>query len=251
MDLESLFQKYVLNGGVLMFVLVPCSLLMLGAILQGAIVLRRGRVIPRWILRLAVDVRDEPTRVQFLKKIRASGTPLARILWAVLRDVPEGGRPPAREALQGRLEEAIIGVSDKMYDMVGLLSTIYTIGPLLGLVGTILGLMDTFHAYGASDHPSIKMLSEGVQKALVTTFWGLSMAIPAFVAGQWMQKKIRGYERDTFPDLALRVVESVYADVAPAAAPEPEAAAEPAGHARGTLLAPLAAQPMIEADSQA
>lgn len=59
------------------------------------------------------------------------------------------------------------------------------------------------------------------------------------------RRLIRGYERDTFPDLTLRVVEAVYADVPPAAAPE-EAASDETAAPR----APRSAQPMIEAESQ-
>jgi biopolymer transport protein ExbB len=208
-DFDTLFQKYVVNGGLMMWILVPCSLLMLGTILQGVISLRRGRVLPRWIQRSAAAAKDAVARRQFVEKLSKSGSPLARILWLTLRE-PGIQAAPERKVLEERLEDAIVTVSDKMYDTVGLLSTIYTVGPLLGLVGTILGLMDTFHSYSGTANPSVKMLSEGVQTALITTFWGLSMAIPAFVAGQWMQKKIRGYERDDFPLAAQKAIDAMY-----------------------------------------
>lgn len=231
--MESLFQKYVVNGGILMWVLVPCSLLMVGAVLQGIITLRRGRVLPRWVARLAGEARDEAARLAYFKKLRASGSPLARVVWLTLKETMSAGKTPEKAALESELEEAIIIVSDKMYDLVGLLSTIYTIGPLLGLVGTIHGLMEVFHQYGAMEHPSVQMLSVGVQKALVTTFWGLSMSIPAFVAGQWMQKKIRAYERDLFPEQAWRAINALLA-------------APPAAKAEGETQPPAPAEPVIE-----
>lgn len=224
----QLLQKYVLNGGVLMFVLVPCSVLMLASILQGMIRLRRGWMIPRWIFRKAGQVKDAESRREFLLLLRGHGSPLARVLWLTLKDFTDTGRRPARALVQGRLDDAIIQVSDRLYESVGLLSTIYTVGPLLGLVGTILGLMDTFHSYSALLQPSVQALSEGVQKALVTTFWGLSMAIPAFVAGQWMQSKIRAYERDKFPESVWHVIEMLYG---PAPADLDDGAEEPAGGA--------------------
>lgn len=245
-DVQSLFTKYVENGGILMWVLIPCSLIMLGTIFQGVITLRRGRVLPRWILRGAAQAQGEAGRGVFLKKVGVHGSPLARILWLTLKEEGGEGRPAGRPALQARLEEAIITVSDKMYDLVGVLSTIYTVGPLLGLIGTILGLMDTFHTYGADANPSIKILSEGVQKALVTTFWGLSMAIPAFVAGQWMQKKIRGYERDLFPEAAWQVIDALDAAKPAPGEPAPEDAGEDT-----VLRALIKSRPALELESKA
>jgi biopolymer transport protein ExbB len=255
MDMESLFQKYVVNGGVLMWVLVPCSLLMVGAVLQGMIVLRRGRVLPRWVGRLAAEARDENARRQFFKKLRLSESPLARIVWLTLKETVGGGRLPERAELQTKLEDSIVMVSDKMYDMVGVLSTIYTIGPLLGLIGTNHGLMEVFHSYGAMEHPSVQMLSVGVQKALVTTFCGLSMAIPAFVAGQWMQKRIWVYERDLFPEQAWKVIDTLFAVVQPQLEESNEApkAGTPVTDTPGqsTLVALIAPKPVMKAESEA
>jgi biopolymer transport protein ExbB len=229
--MQTLFEKYVQNGGILMFVLVPCSMLMLASILQGMIVLRRGRVLPRRILRQAQQLRDPDARRQFLFALRDQHSPLARVIWLTMKDFTERRQRPDRELLRARLDDAIILIGDKMSETVGVLSTIYTVGPLLGLIGTILGLMDTFHSYGALAQPSVQMLSVGVQKALVTTFWGLSMAIPAFVAGQWMQTRIRAYERDGLPESAWRIIDLLDGpfDQEPAALAEESAAARPAG----------------------
>ena len=227
---SDLLQKYVLNGGVLMFVLIPCSLIMVAGVVQGMIALRRGWVMPRWILRQARQVSGPSARREFLSLLGRRGHPLARVIWLTLKDLDFPARRPARERVQAKLDDAIILVCDRMYDRLNLLSTIYTVGPLLGLVGTILGLMDTFHQYGQLDQPSVAMLAVGVQKALVTTLWGLSMAVPAFMAGQWFQGRIRGYERDLFPHLFWQVLDALYgpaaeageaAEDAPAAAPAP------------------------------
>ena len=203
---SDLLQKYVLNGGVLMFILVPLSLVTVAAILQGVIVLRRGWVAPRWIERRARQAQTRAERGALMAEMRRRGNPLARVIWLTLKEFEASeGRPP-RERIQAKLDDAIILVSDTMYDRLHLMATIYTVGPLLGLIGTILGLMDTFHVYGALDQPSVQMLAVGVQKALVTTLWGLSMAIPAYIAGQWMQKRIRAYERDILPGTVWEVV---------------------------------------------
>lgn len=209
---NTLFQKYVINGGLLMWVLVPCSLLMLGTVLQGLIALRRGRVLPLAVMKRAVQVKSAAGRCAYVAGLAGQGAPLAQAVWLWLKDFDLTAPRPSRERLQGRLEDAIVQVTDRLYEKVGLLSTIYTVGPLLGLVGTILGLMDTFHAYAQLQTPSVMALAEGVQKALVTTFWGLSMAIPAYVAGHWLQGKIRRYERDLLPEVMWRIADAIYGE---------------------------------------
>ena len=72
---ETLLEKYVINGGVMMFVLVPCSLLMLGAILQGMIRLRRGRVLPADLLRKARHVNSPEQRVRFIRDLQLHPQP--------------------------------------------------------------------------------------------------------------------------------------------------------------------------------
>jgi len=144
--------------------------------------------------------------------LETRGQPLAQVICLTLKNVGAPGPLPARAALQEKLDEAIILVSDKMYDRLNLMSTIYTLGPLLGLIGTILGLMDTFTLMARWSNPPVQMLAVGVQKALVTTLWGLSMAIPASRPASGCRRKIRIYEREVFPRSVWRVIELIKGD---------------------------------------
>ncbi len=198
---NTLLEKYVLDGGPMMFILLPLSLLMLGAVLQGMIRLRRGRVLPRRLVRAAAAA---PARHEFIASLAGDPSPLGRVIHQVLRDRPDQD-PSAAE-----LAAASADAADDLHDGLGVLATIYTIAPLLGLMGTILGMMDAFYQFTQlAGEQTVGRLSEGIQQALVTTLWGLGIAIPAYVAARWLEGIIRRYERDGLPREAARVLDAL------------------------------------------
>ena len=71
------------------------------------------------------------------------------------------------------MDQAIVQVSDQMSDSLGMLSTLYTVSPLLGIMGTMLGMMNTFYEFGVRGQKSVDILTIGIQEALVTSLWGL------------------------------------------------------------------------------
>ena len=226
--MDTLLEKYVINGGPMMFVLIPCSLLMLGAVLQGLIRLRRRRVLPPGILKKAGQLNDDATRCQFILDLHRFEIPLARSIWLALKDFDPGGPPPERQSLEAAIGEASTQAANEMRDGLGLLETIYTIAPLLGLMGTILGMMNTFYDFAVAQEKSVQLLSIGIQEALVTTLWGLGIAIPAFVATQWLDSIITAYERRRLPAAATRVIQHLFAADA-VATPSDAEAGEPSG----------------------
>lgn len=209
--METLFEQYVINGGIMMVLLVPCSLLMLGAILQGMISLRRGRIMPKKLFREAEAVRTMAEREAYVDRLEAMANPLARSVWLTLRNSPWRRQRPDAAQLQARREEAVTEVSDELYDRLGILGTIYTTAPYLGIMGTILGMMQAFHEFGMLKQKSIETLSVGIQQALVTTLWGLGIAIPAFIGARWLQGCIRQYERRRLPEGVSRILDALYA----------------------------------------
>ena len=118
------------------------------------------------------------------------------------------------------MDEATARAVDEMYDGVVMLSTIYTITPLLGLLGTILGLRTTFYDFAIRQEKSISALSVGIQEALITTMWGLFIAVPAYVAVQWLQSIIRRYERRELPAAVREALVTIYSDPNPVSQPD-------------------------------
>ena len=227
--METYLDTYILNGGPMMFVLVPCSVVLVWAMVQAMIRLRRQRVLPAEIMERATQSATAGGRAKFAQGIRNHGSPLARVLLLTLKELNiRSDGPPQRQHLEPIVEEAVAHVADDLYDETGMLSTIYTIAPLLGLLGTILGMMRAFQEFAQEVQKDLTALSGGIQQALVTTLWGLGIAIVAYVAAQVFQSRIRDYERNGLPDKVLEIIAALFGRTAPEApAPAQGAAATP------------------------
>lgn len=193
-SVSNLLEKYVLSGGPVMWVLIPTSVVMVAAVVQGWLRISHGAVVPRRVLRAA----------------ERGGAELDAVL--------DRDRSPLAEALRrlragAALDAVVADLTDDLRDSLGTLATIFTIAPLLGLVGTVLAMMHTFEQFAAAPDPSLRLISIGVQEALVTTLWGLAIAIPAYVVYQWLHGRINRYERELLP---AAIGQATGAGVAPA-----------------------------------
>lgn len=198
--MDSLFETYVLNGGPLMVPLIFCSFVLVGGVIQGILRLRRDRVAPSELLdhlregRLGTDysaIEDELVK---------RPAPVARAAFLAIDALALGsGGRPEKQQIDDAVEDATAHVADDMYEDLNLMSTLYTVAPLLGLLGTILGMISAFQEFGAAAGRDLSVLSGGIQQALVTTVWGISISIAAYVTVQMFQTRIRTYERGDMP----------------------------------------------------
>lgn len=225
--METYLQTYVLNGGPLMVFLMACSLLLVGSIVQLFIHLRSGYVLAPELMEQAAKAANKNDRLAFLQAVKEGRAPLARALKLTFKEIDiRAGHQPHRRQTEPIVTEAVANVADDLYEEIGKLATIYTIAPLLGLLGTILGMMSAFREFAAIEQKDLTSLSNGIQEALVTTLWGLGIAIIAFIAAQAFQSRVRRYERLELPDLVFLAISSIFANrpttatapVAPAAA---------------------------------
>jgi biopolymer transport protein ExbB len=109
-----------------------------------------------------------------------------------------------------RLEEnpgLVEAAADRLYHKLTPLSVIYTIAPLMGLLGTILGMSDTFFEFAQmGQNREISQLSTGINQALITTMWGLMIAIPAYVFSSVLRHKVFAYEKDILPSRLAEIL---------------------------------------------
>ncbi|NLX96508.1 MAG: MotA/TolQ/ExbB proton channel family protein [Rhodopirellula sp.] len=169
----------VRDGGPLMIPIGLCSLIMVAFVFERAISLRRERVIPRpFVTRFLQQLADgELDRDQALALCEENGSPVARILGPAVR---KWGRPAVE------VEQAIIDAGERVTNglrrYLRVLNGVATIAPLLGLLGTVTGMIKAFNSIATSDalgRP--EMLANGISEALLTTAAGLTVAIPALV----------------------------------------------------------------------
>lgn len=167
------------DGGVLMYPLFGCSFVLLVFTFERAISLRTGRIIPgpfvkRFIHQLQEGQLD---RDEALLVCEENGSPTAKIFSAAAR---KWGRPAVE------VEQAVIDAGERaagdLRRYLRVFSGIATISPLMGLLGTVFGIIRAFNHVASYDSAGrMEMLSKGIGEALITTAFGLSVAIPAVV----------------------------------------------------------------------
>jgi len=197
---ETLQQMWLWfeKGGLVMVPLLLCSILGLAIVLVKLVQLRRSKIIIPEIVQIIRSFAAPEDADIALRICREKKGPFATVIRLGLenRDLPPDG---IREIIedQGRqetrsLEQGLIA-----------LETIAAIAPLLGLLGTVLGMVDVFNEITASDVVQVNQLSNGISKALITTVVGLSIGIPALVAYNYLLSKVDSLVLDIEKHAAL------------------------------------------------
>lgn len=172
-------QKIVHDAGPLMYAILLCSFLVVAFTLERAASLRRSRVIPRpFVTRFLQQLRTgEIDREQALELCEESGSPVSQVFAGAIR---KWGRPGV-EVEQGVID-AGERVTNGLRQYLRVFYGVATVGPLLGLMGTVLGMIQTFNVIAASDALGrAELLAGGIAKALLNTAGGLGVAIPASI----------------------------------------------------------------------
>ena len=166
----------IVRGGPVMIPLGACSVLGLAIILERAFYLRKPRIIPPEVLRVVNSIREFKDVGMAIALCQQNGGAFANIVRAgleSLRDRREG----IKEALedQGRQEVRVLERG------LVILETVASIAPLLGLLGTVLGMQNMFEGVSVEGLGRGAQLSAGIAEALITTIFGLSIGIASLV----------------------------------------------------------------------
>ena len=164
------------QGGIVMIPLALCSVLALWVVLERSWKLRRKRVVVPEIVRVIDDLR-EPADIPRARDVcRRYPGPFSTIVQVAL-DNHAMSREEIRERVedQGRQEVAALERG------LGVLETVAGIAPLLGLLGTVLGMIEVFEIVSRQGAGQAQSLSGGIAEALITTATGLFIGIPALV----------------------------------------------------------------------
>lgn len=197
----SWLQRWVLDGGIMMFVLIPCSVIALAHIVQGLIALRRERLVPSPLQRLAESARDPIEAEAAHRRLAADPSPLAHVVEELHRLTPRNPEDLEREAVRLAGEEALL----LYHRRVAPLALMRNLSLYVGLLGTVLGIMNAFGQYVTGAQPDVAQLGRGVAEALVTTAWGLAIAIPSMVFVHHFRQRLIALERVRLPEAALAI----------------------------------------------
>ena len=209
-------------GGWGMLPILLCSAVALAIVLERFWTLRRNAVLPPG---LGEQVRGwartrklDPAHIEALR----DNSPLGELLAGAL-DV----RHRSREIIKERIEDTGRHVVHRLERYLNTLGTIALIGPLLGLLGTVLGLIRMFLAVMVSGVGDPMKMAGGIGEALVCTAAGLVVAIPAYVLHRYFRSRVAGYlvAMEKQATALLHELSALQVEAAPAAvaAPKPEA----------------------------
>jgi biopolymer transport protein ExbB len=173
-------QEYVLlailqAAGWPIWPLLIASIVATALIIERLMYLRRAKVLPRQLLDEVVGVyRNGNIRPDVIQKLEQS-SPLGVVLSAALRNIDS-----PREVMKEAVEEAGSGVAHLLDRFLTTLGTIATLAPLMGLFGTVVGMIEIFGAQNATGtNPA--QLAHGISTALYNTGFGLAIAMPTLV----------------------------------------------------------------------
>ncbi len=193
-------------GGWAMVPIVLVSIVALAISIERLWTLRRNRIAPDDLLIKVWNwIKNGQLDAQKLKSIR-SESPLGEIFAAGLINSKHG-----REIMKEAIEEAASRVVHDMEHYMTLLGTIAVISPLLGLLGTVFGIIQTFMSITSHGNADPSMLAAGISQALVTTAGGLVVAIPALIMHRTLMRRI-GTMTIEMEQQAIKLVDIVHGD---------------------------------------
>lgn len=173
------------QGGWPMIPLAICSVAGLAIVLERIVALRRHRVIDPRVLGVLRDYQGEESSEGALRICQRAHGAFARIVEEVIR-VRHLDHAQSIESMHAA-GRAQIGRLDRGLT---LLEIIASISPLIGLLGTVLGLVTVFEAITSQGLGNPQILSDGIRKALITTVAGLCVAIPAVACHSILSKRV-------------------------------------------------------------
>ena len=164
--------------------LIATSVFGVAIILERLWSLRQSYVIPKNLLK---DVKkligSEAAKKESVEALRAN-SPLGEIMAAAIEN-----QNSSLEIIKDSIEEAGSLVSYKLERYLGALSTISTVAPLLGLFGTIIGMVELFSSFTSSGH-DVAVFARGISIALYNTAGGIVVAVPAMIAFRYFRSKV-------------------------------------------------------------
>lgn len=175
----------VKSGGWLMLPIIICSIAAVAICIDRFLALNPEKIAPKNLLgQVWAWIKNNQLDASKIKQLR-SGSPLGRILAAGLSNSRHG-----RDVMKESIQEAAAHVIHDMERYLNTLGTIAAIAPLLGLLGTVIGMIKVFTAIMVQGTGNAGVLAGGISEALITTAAGLTVAIPALIMHRYYLRRI-------------------------------------------------------------
>ena len=174
--------------------LIFCSVIALALVLEWLVSLRRARIAPTGLVTEVIGVcRAGIPGPEVIDKLAANSL-LGKVLAAGLRQATRTNDP---ELLRRAFETAGRSAAHQLERYLNALATIATAAPLLGLLGTVIGMIEIFGAQApGSNGTNPAQLAHGISVALYNTAFGLMVAIPSLMAHRYFRSRVNGLLHD-------------------------------------------------------
>lgn len=198
--------EILVSGGWLMVPIIACSIVSLAIVGERFWSLNSKKILPSelvssvWKLHKANQL--DKSKVQSL----SNSSPLGRVLAAGIMNQSHG-----REIMKESIEEVGRQIAHDLEKYLNSLGTIASITPLLGLLGTVIGMINVFAAIMANGVGDPTVLAGGISQALITTASGMSVAIPSLMFYRYFRGKVDELVIQMETE-ALKLVEMMHGD---------------------------------------
>jgi len=177
--------ELVQAGGWLMVPILLCSVIAAAICVERFWTLRTAQIAPRNLLAQVWDwIKNNDMDSRKLRELRL-GSPLGQILAAGITNHRRG-----REQMKEAIEEVANHVVHEMERYLNTLGTVAAIAPLLGLLGTVIGMIKVFTSIKLEGTGNAALLAGGISEALITTAAGLTVAIPSLFFYRFFQRRV-------------------------------------------------------------
>ena len=189
-----------------MLPIIICSVLSLAISLERAVTLRASKVSPSELMSSVwLWIKSDQMTNERMSDIKNS-SPLGAIIIAGLNSASL-----SRERMQESIEEAAATVVHELERYLTALGTIAAITPLLGLLGTVIGMIKVFTAIMLEGSGNAAVLAGGISEALITTAAGLFVAIPTLIFHRYFHRKVDSLVLE-MEQQAVKLVDSIHGE---------------------------------------
>jgi biopolymer transport protein ExbB/TolQ len=183
-------QEMMLNGWPIISVLLIMSIYSIAIMSDRILTLRRAHTNPRTFVASVIGIIDGEGVPKALEHCRKSQKPIAAVVAAVLAQ--PGKLERRKQALQNAVQEQI----NLLELRVPVLGTVASTAPFVGLLGTVIGIIKAFRDIAMNVGGGPEVVSAGIAEALITTAFGLFVAIPAVFGFNYCVNRVRKMARE-------------------------------------------------------
>ena len=191
----SVFQHFVIAGGWITWcLLIPLSTATIALIIHYLTTIRRATQLPISLAKALVAAARQGERGNIIETTRESEIMLGQAAHAAALHAGDG-----MEAAISGIDEAVEDSAGRLMRRIEYLSVIGNISPMIGLLGTVVGMIQAFNSIYAAGGlaPKTDKLVGDIAIALVNTFWGLAIAIPALTAYAFFRNRVDAFASDS------------------------------------------------------